>query len=299
HAPPLSPAGPPAAEQVVAGASADGPAVGKAADEGLDETADQATGPAVEEGTGPAAEDPADPVAEETADTSPRSAAGAGADCPRPRSGVLSTGGGEGRTVALTFDDGPDAQTGAVLDVLAREEVPATFFVVGEHVVERPGLVRRAVSEGHLVGNHTWDHSYPRDVRGGWTRPYLDRSLGRTSEAVTEASDAPVCWFRPPGGFLPATVLPAARGLHMTTTLWSVDSLDWKVQSRRATTAAEHRRQVDAVVAAATAAAGQRHPVVLLHDGGGERQVTVDALPRIIDWYRTHGYAFVRVDGSR
>ncbi|WP_143448066.1 polysaccharide deacetylase family protein, partial [Kineosporia sp. R_H_3] len=226
-------------------------------------------------------------------------AAAAGAGCPRPRPGVLSTGRGEDRTVALTFDDGPDAQTGAVLDVLAREEVPATFFVVGEHAVAQPDLVHRAVREGHLVGNHTWDHSYPRDVRGGWTRSYLDRSLGRTSDAVTEASGAPVCWFRPPGGFLPSTVVPAARDLRMSTALWSVDSLDWKVQSRPARTAAEHRHQVDAVVAGATAAAGQRHPVVLLHDGGGDRRVTVDALPRIVDWYRAHGYAFVRVDGSR
>lgn len=221
--------------------------------------------------------------------------------CAQPATGVVTHAPTvPGRTVALTFDDGPDGATPAVLDALAAQHVHATFFVVGAQAQRHPALVRRIAAEGHLLGDHTWDHRYPRDVEGGWTAPYLADQLGRTARVVEAATGTPVCWFRPPGGFRTGTVPAAAHRMRMTVALWSVDTLDWQVQGldhRHAARADALDRQVDAIVERATATGGQRHPVVLLHDGGGPRTATALAVPRIVAWYRAHGYAFVRVDG--
>ena len=73
----------------------------------------------------------------------------------------LSGGDRSMRTVALTFDDGPDKFTSQVLDILQEKQVRATFFVVGQMVAHRPNLLREIVDSGHLVGNHTWSHRTP------------------------------------------------------------------------------------------------------------------------------------------
>jgi peptidoglycan/xylan/chitin deacetylase (PgdA/CDA1 family) len=200
--------------------------------------------------------------------------------------------------VALTFDDGPGDATPAVLDVLAREHVHATFFVVGGQVALRPDLVRRASVEGHLIGNHTYDHVYPRDLRHGWTSRYLAAQLGRTAALVHRATGRPTCWFRPPGGFLPKTLLPAARRMRMTTALWTVDTRDWHVQGALPPgRASERAKQSGRIVSAAVRTVGDPHPIVLMHDGGGYRGSTAAAVSRVIAWYRAHGYTFVRLDG--
>ena len=221
--------------------------------------------------------------------------------CAQPATGVVThVRTVPGRTVALTFDDGPDVATPAVLDALAAEHVHATFFVVGSHAQQHPALLRRIADEGHLLGDHTWDHAYPRDVRGGWTAPYLADQLGRTARVVEAATGEPVCWFRPPGGFRTGTVGAAAQRMRMTVALWSVDTLDWQVQGLdhgHAVRPDALEKQVDTIVARATGTGGQRHPVVLLHDGGGPRTATALAVPRIVAWYRAHGYTFVRLDG--
>jgi peptidoglycan/xylan/chitin deacetylase (PgdA/CDA1 family) len=202
-------------------------------------------------------------------------------------------------TVALTFDDGPGDDTAAVLDILAREHVHATFFVVGRQVAANPGLVRRASEEGHLIGNHTYDHVYPRDLHGGWTAHYLSGQLRSTADLVRAETGLPTCFFRPPGGFLPSTALPAARRMRMTTSLWSVDTRDWDVQGAHAPSASAKAGQARTI--AARAIAGGRpgsHPIVLFHDGGGYRGSTAAAVTRVIDWYKAHGYTFVRLDGQ-
>src|SRR5829696_9075506 len=78
----------------------------------------------------------------------------------------LSGGDRSMRTVALTFDDGPDKFTSQVLDILRDKQVRATFFVVGQMVTERPDLLREIVNSGHLVGNHTWSHRTPPSSMG-------------------------------------------------------------------------------------------------------------------------------------
>lgn len=164
--------------------------------------------------------------------------------CPRAASAPMITAPLVGRTatertatptVALTFDDGPDEATAAILDTLAAQGVAATFFVVGRSAAARPDLLRRAAAEGHLIGNHTWSHTYPTQVRGGWTAAHLDRELGRTARLISEQTGHPVCWLRPPGGFTPPSLAPAGRRWRMTTALWSIDTRDWQVQSASVT----------------------------------------------------------------
>src|SRR5690349_15568416 len=78
--------------------------------------------------------------------------------CPAASYGAHFYAPGKGKTVALTFDDGPGRTTAAVLRVLARHRVPATFFNIGVNVAARPGLARKEVRDGYAMGNHTWNH---------------------------------------------------------------------------------------------------------------------------------------------
>jgi len=223
--------------------------------------------------------------------------AGSASGCPASTGTPLHTAPGAGRTIALTFDDGPGPTTGAVLDVLAARHVHATFFVVGAAVAADPGDVRRAAAEGNLIGNHTWDHAYPRSVRHGWTVPYLADQVNRTDAAVVAATGRPTCFFRPPGGFMPASVGVTGRQSRQQVVLWSVDPRDWAVQGAHDPGPAGRAREADRIYQAAIAGASQPHPILLLHDSGGYRGATAAALPRIIAFYQAHGYRFVRLDG--
>ncbi|MDQ1289897.1 MAG: peptidoglycan-N-acetylglucosamine deacetylase [Actinomycetota bacterium] len=212
--------------------------------------------------------------------------------CPAPAPSPVSWAPGTGPTVALTFDDGPSRFTAGILDLLAHEQVPATFFVIGGNVASDPRTVARAAREGHLIGDHSWHHQYPKSVKGGWTRSYLRGEMLSSRIAITAATGEPVCWFRPPGGTLTPSVTGAARELGFSLALWSVDTLDWKIQNGRRPTAVAVGRIVDR----AATGLDLRHPVILLHDGGGNREAEITAVRRIIALYREHGYRFVRLD---
>lgn len=217
------------------------------------------------------------------------------ADCPElkaPR--VNRNAPGAGLTVALTFDDGPGPYTAQVLEVLRREKVPASFFLMGEQAAARPELVDELSAAGHLIGIHGWSlRAAP--FHTPWEASTLDRQLSRAEDAIasrgTERLD---CWFRPPNRAMDG-VQPTARQRGLTVALWTVDSGDWGAQIGRSSAP---RSLVDAIVRRATAAGDQQHPVVVLHDGGGYRGATVAALPRIIAFYRSHGYRFLRLDGQ-
>jgi len=222
------------------------------------------------------------------------------AQCPTPPDSFVKTAPGEGKTVALTFDDGPAPADPEIVEVLARYNVRATFFVTGQHAEASPDVLRLIADGGNLLADHSYEHQYPSAVSGGWTVSYLTSEMKRTNAAIATASRLPVCYFRPPGGYT-TNVLAAASKQRMTSVLWSVDSLDWKQPST--TTAAATK----AIVTAATEVGSQQHPIVLMHSGKAShesnasvspnRSNTVAALPAIIEWYDAHGYTFVRLDG--
>jgi peptidoglycan/xylan/chitin deacetylase (PgdA/CDA1 family) len=211
------------------------------------------------------------------------------------RSAPLPVAGGAptGRTVALTFDDGPSRWTPAVLSVLRREHVPATFFMIGKQVAVNPRTVAQVAADGNLIGNHTWSHE-PPSAAAGWPAASLADEVSRTITALRAITHQGTCWFRPPDGILTgAAEVTRPQGIALA--LWSVDTQDWKVQD--GVSSDPHGKLSRAIAVHAIAGGEQEHPVILMHDGGGYRGASVAALPAIIAFYRAAGYTFVRLDG--
>lgn len=194
------------------------------------------------------------------------------------QSGIVSQAGPENKEVALTFDDGPSSYTGAILDTLKKYHASATFFTLGNQVSSFPLAMQRAVAEGHVIANHTWDHQDltrlgPKDIRG---------EMSTQIDGVTRKKLPAPKLFRPPYGAVNDQVVAEARRQGMLTVLWSVDTNDYKLPAPDAMTA-----QVLAEV--------QPGAIVLMHDGGGDRTTTSDALPMIIKGLRKAGYKMVTV----
>ncbi|HLJ99348.1 MAG TPA: polysaccharide deacetylase family protein [Streptosporangiaceae bacterium] len=177
------------------------------------------------------------------------------------------------RSIALTFDDGPNPPyTGMILDVLARYGVPATFFCVGMRAAAHPDELARIVASGHEVGNHTWSHPFLPDLS--------ERELAEQVERTDAAAGYPAArLFRPPYGTRTPMLMSWLTGRHdgHRLVLWDVDSADWQ------------RPGPDAI---AKGVLKQSRPgsIILMHDGGGDRSQTVDALPAIIDGLLADGY---------
>jgi peptidoglycan/xylan/chitin deacetylase (PgdA/CDA1 family) len=156
--------------------------------------------------------------------------------------------------VGLTFDDGPDPRLSpAVLDVLRRRQVRATFFVVAEQVRRHPELARRMVQEGHEVGLHGDRHV---DLRGLGSLE-LGQALYRGKRHVERVVGAPVRWSRPPYGKQNARVVAASRALGMPPVLWTAAAHDWR----------DEPVETQVARAAPDLRAGA---VLLLHDGAAD-----------------------------
>ncbi len=194
--------------------------------------------------------------------------------------------------VALTFDDGPDANwTPKILDILKAKHVPATFFVIGENALSERALLRREVAEGHEVGNHTYTHPNLGRASDRTTRLEIN-AMQRLFQAFTGRS---LRLFRAPyfGDAEPTTadeIDPAlvAQKLGYLTVGLHVDPADW----RRPGVNAIVQSTLDGVEGSTGDRSGN---VVLLHDAGGDRSQTVQALPILIDLLRARGYRFVPV----
>lgn len=235
------------------------------------------------------------------ATTMTRGAAAGAVPCPAPRGDVVRSAPGAGKTVALTFDDGPSTFTPQILRILRAYDVRATFFQTGAHVSARPGLAAQVAAEGHLIADHTYDHRYPREVSGGWTWAYLTDQFTRTNRLIRSVAGQQPCFFRPPGGYQTTGMVRAAASRGMSTVMWSVDTEDWKQPGQ--TSAAFTAR----IVARATAGSNQSHPVLLMHDGkashepewqvSANRSNDVKALPAILSYYKSRGYRFVDLLG--
>ena len=208
--------------------------------------------------------------------------------CPAPPYGPSSYAPGSGKTVALTFDDGPGASTAQIRKILHGQRVTASFLNIGQNMVARPGQVRAEAAAGYLLGNHTWDH--PNLTRLSAARQATE--MDRATAAQRNLTGTSPCLFRPPGGSYNATTLRLARQRRMRVWLWSADTEDWK--AGRSTS----RYWVDRIVRLAEQEGGsQQHPVILLHNQPAGNPATVRALPRIIAFFRSHHYRFVDLLG--
>ena len=194
----------------------------------------------------------------------------------------------ESRQLALTYDDGPnDPHTFRLLEVLAKHNVRATFFLVGRFAKQRPDIVRELTRAGHVVGNHTFSHPNLIFATAEQTRTELSECEQALSDAVGEHSRL----FRPPfGGRRPST-LRIARALGLEPVMWSVTGWDWKGKP------AEYveRRVVHQV---------HGGDVILLHDGshaafGADRSQSVVATDHLISRYKSEAYEFVTIPMMR
>ncbi|MGE5543111.1 MAG: polysaccharide deacetylase family protein, partial [Bacillota bacterium] len=138
---------------------------------------------------------------------------------------VLRQGDVAHKTIALTFDDGPDNQyTPQILDILAQKGVKATFFLIGKRVSELPEVTKRIVSEGHDVGNHTFSH--PNVTH--FSLEVVEKEVRAADRELERFGVRTGGMFRPPYGAVgPTSVEPLAKAGYRLY-LWSVDSLDWR-----------------------------------------------------------------------
>ncbi|MFF4147952.1 bifunctional polysaccharide deacetylase/glycosyltransferase family 2 protein [Streptomyces sp. NPDC001698] len=195
----------------------------------------------------------------------------------------------QARTIALTFDDGPDpVWTPRILDVLRRNHVHATFFVVGTEVVAHPELIRRIVAEGHQIGIHTFTHPDLAHL-APWQRSL---ELRETQLAVAGAAGVTTALLRPPFSSkndalddADWSVLKQADAAGYVTVLTTQDAEDWQ------------RPGVDRILANATPH-GHGGQIMLMHDGGGDRSQTVAALNTLIPRLKAQGFTFAAVSDA-
>jgi peptidoglycan/xylan/chitin deacetylase (PgdA/CDA1 family) len=189
------------------------------------------------------------------------------------------------KQIALTYDDGPnDPHTLKLLDVLAKHNVRATFFMIGRYVQQRPDIARAVAQAGHFVGNHTFTHPLLIFKSAEQTRTELVKCRSALQDAIGEHSNL----FRPPfGGRRPAT-LRVARSLGLETVMWNVTGYDWNAPPA-------------AVIEKKVARQMRGGDVILLHDGGhramgADRAQTVIATDSLIHQYKDQGYEFVTTE---
>ena len=176
--------------------------------------------------------------------------------------GLLRRGAPDSKRVAITFDDGPDQLTEQYLDMLDDLGVPATFFVVGEHAVQHPQLVREYLRRGHQVAGHSYDHTRFTKL----DRRALIEQCERTDAALGGQLSGR-SWVRPPHGSLDTMSLLALRAAGYVVALWSVDSCDY----------GDHDPAV--LVERCSPAHVSAGDVLLFHEG---QQWTLDAIPAIV-----------------
>ena len=179
------------------------------------------------------------------------------------------------KCIALTFDDGPGEYTDTLLDELKAKNVHVTFFLVGSSVATMPNIVKRAVAEGHAIGNHSWTHpDFPN-----LSDDEIADEVDRTSRAIKDATGLTTNLMRPPYGDTNDTVAKILKDRGMAQILWNVDTEDWKNLDSQITT----QRALEGA---------QNGAIILMHD---IHPSSVKAAPGIIDKLRAQGYTLVTV----
>ena len=200
--------------------------------------------------------------------------------------------GGDAAEFALTFDDGPnDPWTGRLLDVLARHQARATFFLIGKYVRERPDLVREIRNAGHVIGNHTMTHPWLAVQSAARVR----EELAGCNAALEDVLGEKVRFFRPPHGSRRPAVLRAARELALTAVMWNAMGFDWRANATAEGIAAHLERGI------ARNWRRGRGSNLLLHDGGhvamgADRSPSVEATRRILERHGVGKVRYVTVD---
>ena len=176
--------------------------------------------------------------------------------------------------IALTFDDGPNARyTPILLDGLKKRNIRASFFLIGENIEGNEDILLQMRRDGHLIGNHTWDHVQLDKIPAEKARLEIEK----TNNRIYEASGIYPSYVRPPFG---AWIKDMELSVTMLPVFWDVDTLDWQ------------SKNIDSILSIAQK---QVHDgsIILMHDG---YQTSVDAALKIADLFTEKGYVFVTAD---
>ena len=185
----------------------------------------------------------------------------------------------DAKRIALTFDDGPHPhQTREILDVLAKYDVRATFFMVGENVVNYPDAAKAVAQAGHEIGNHTFSHCRVSASKA----EELEHEMERCEEVIEECCGCETRLFRPPEGCITPFVESCAVEEDYSLILWSLDTRDWEGRSAEAITRAVLKEI-------------RPGAIVLMHDYIGKNAHTAEALRLLIPQLLQNGYELVSV----
>jgi peptidoglycan-N-acetylglucosamine deacetylase len=169
--------------------------------------------------------------------------------------------------VALTYDDGPNAQTTRLLEILDKHDVPATFFQQGGYVASNPHIAASVAAAGHSIGNHTMTHPYLTQLSADG----IVREVQGTQTAIEQAAGVTPAFLRPPYGATNATV-SALVGLPQIS--WDVDSQDWQSRNKD-------------IFIPRIMSLVKPGSIILLHD---VHAATVDGQDELITQLKSHGY---------
>jgi cellulose synthase/poly-beta-1,6-N-acetylglucosamine synthase-like glycosyltransferase/peptidoglycan/xylan/chitin deacetylase (PgdA/CDA1 family)/spore germination protein YaaH len=196
------------------------------------------------------------------------------------------------KKLAITFDDGPDPRwTPQILNILKQKNVPAAFFVIGVQASENPEILKREYDDGHEIGNHTYTHPNFDEI----TKTQIRWELNLTQRLIESTIGVKSILFRPPYGIdhqpeyaEEVAQLPIAQDMGYLIVGQKIDAHDW--QQLPGGGQIPEQEIIDNIMRQA-----EDGNIILFHDGGGERNHTVQALPKIIDALRIQGYEFVSV----
>jgi peptidoglycan-N-acetylglucosamine deacetylase len=199
--------------------------------------------------------------------------------------------GDNARELALTYDDGPnDSYTLRLLEILARHNVRATFFLIGQYVRQQPAVVRQIQAGGHLIGNHTMTHP----VLLGLSPMEIREQLADCNASIEDATGEAVRLFRPPHGARSMEVLHTAAELGLIPVMWNVTGRDWtplspeQIFCRLEQKVRMNQRR-------------KKGSNILLHDGGQahlgvDRGSTLEATSRLLESWSQGEHQFVTID---
>ena len=196
---------------------------------------------------------------------------------------IIKKGNEDEKIIALTFDDGPDEVfTPQVLDILKKNDVKATFFLVGENLKQNKEIVKRQFEEGHEIGNHTYTHI--NVAKSGYDKVYEE--ITKTQEEIKEITGVEPKLFRPPYRAMSRNMCDIIKNKNMNIILWSnLDPRDWSNPG------------VYSIVNTIESKVGNGN-IILLHDYNNLRNSksqTIQALESVIPYLKEQGYKFVTI----
>lgn len=181
------------------------------------------------------------------------------------------------KLVALTFDDGPGQYTAELLDFMKKQNVHATFFLLGTNVARYPDLVKRMEAEGHVVGNHSYSHANYTSLSAS----NIAAQLEKCNAAIRSAVGHNALVMRCPGGSYNNTVLSVAKTAAVPVIHWSLDTLDWKLRDK------------EKILTRTFDELGVKDgDIILMHD---IHRQSVDAAKEMIRRLKKDGYTFVTI----